>query len=239
MSEMDTLGIPRPEAAGYPIAIDGPSGSGKSTVSRQVARELGLRYLDTGAMYRAAAWAAQRAGVELTDEPAVTAVVRAMKLEMPLDPDEQVISCEGEDITAAIRAPELSRVVSQVAVNLEVRAELIARQRAIIAAHPDIVVEGRDITSVVAPDAPTKILLTASEATRLARRAREVRGSVTPAALAATRAEVSERDAKDSTVASFLEDRDGVVTIDSSQMSIADVVAAVRALAQGSRKEQE
>ncbi|MGJ9449904.1 (d)CMP kinase [Actinotignum sp. GS-2025b] len=255
MSEMNTAGTQGPEAAGtphaeamdtpclktsgYPIAIDGPSGSGKSTVSRQVARELGLSYLDTGAMYRAAAWAAQHAGVELTDQPAVTAVVRAMNLDMPLDPDNQKISCEGEDITAAIRAPELSRVVSQVAVNLEVRAELIARQRAIIAAHPRIVVEGRDITSVVAPEAPTKILLTASEETRLARRAREVRGSAAPDALAATRAEVTERDAKDSTVASFLEDRAGVVTIDSSQMSIADVVAAVRTLAQGFGKEQE
>ncbi|MDY5152134.1 (d)CMP kinase [Actinotignum urinale] len=212
------------------IAIDGPSGSGKSTVSKEVARRLGGEYLDTGAMYRAAAWCALRRDINLDDKDAVTEVVKNMDLRMPLDPDNQRFFCEGKDVTDAIRVSSLSRIVSKVAVNLDVRKELIARQQAIVYSADKIVAEGRDITSVVAPDADVKVLLTASEETRLARRAREVRGGDSQAQMEETRAEVSERDAKDSTVASFMDSREGVTTIDSSHMTICEVVDTILGL---------
>lgn len=221
---------------GMTIAIDGPSGSGKSTVSRRVADELGIAYLDTGAMYRAAAWWCSHQGIDLEDQPAVAAATRDMPLEMPVDPDDQRIICGGTDITEAIRAPELSRVVSRVAVNLEVRADMKRRQRAIIAeARGGIVAEGRDITTVVAPDADVRILLTASEEARLARRAREVRGADDPQALAATRAEVVDRDRSDATVSEFMTATDGVTAIDSSNLTIEQVVQAVLSLVQEKR----
>ncbi len=216
---------------GLVIAIDGPSGSGKSTVSRQVARELGLGYLDTGAMYRCATWWCFHEGVDLDDADAVARAVRAMPLDMPLDPDNQAIMCAGEDITAAIRTPELTRVVSKVATNLDVRAELIRRQRDIIAgARIGIIAEGRDITTVVAPDAHVRALITASEEARLARRALEVRGSADATAVEATKDEVLRRDRDDSTVNNFMTAEDGVTLIDSSDLTIGEVVQAVMSL---------
>ncbi len=213
------------------IAVDGPSGSGKSTVSRRVASQLGLSYLDTGAMYRAATWWCEREGVDLEDQEAVAEATRRMPLEMPLSPIAQRIECAGEDITEAIRSPELSRIVSKVATNLDVRAELARRQRELIAgARHGIVAEGRDITTVVAPDAEVRVLLTASEEARLARRALETRGSADAAALAATRDEVVRRDREDSTVSEFMTARDGVTTIDSSSLGIDEVVAAIISL---------
>lgn len=216
---------------GVVIALDGPSGSGKSTVSRRVATKLGLAYLDTGAMYRAAAWWCDHQGIDLDDQAAVAAATVQMPLQMPLDPENQTIECGGVDITQAIRASELSKVVSKVATNLEVRAELKRRQHQIIAAATQgIVAEGRDITTVVAPDADVRVLLTASEEARLARRALEVRGSADAAAIAATRDEVVRRDADDSTVSQFMTAQDGVTTVDSSSLSIDDVVDAVISL---------
>jgi prephenate dehydrogenase len=213
---------------GITIAVDGPSGSGKSTVSRRVAEELGIGYLDTGAMYRAAAWWCEHQGIDLDDHDAVATATRDMPLQMPLDPNKQTIVCGGVDITEAIRTPELSRVVSRVAVNLDVRAEMKRRQREIIThARNGIIAEGRDITTVVAPDADVRILLTASEETRLVRRAREVRGSTDAAALAQTRSEVVDRDRADATVSQFMTASDGVTTIDSSALSIDDVVATI------------
>lgn len=221
----------RKATMGLVIAVDGPSGSGKSTVSKQVARELGLAYLDTGAMYRCATWWCLREGVDLDDAAAVAEAVRAMPLDMPLDPDLQVIMCAGEDITAAIRTPELTRVVSKVATNLDVRAELVRRQQEIIAAaRIGIIAEGRDITTVVAPDAHVRALITASEEARLARRALEVRGSADKAALEATKDEVVRRDTEDSTVNQFMVASDGVTTIDSSNLTIDEVVRAVISL---------
>lgn len=216
---------------GVVIALDGPSGSGKSTVSRRVAKKLDLAYLDTGAMYRAAAWWCDYQGIDLDDRAAVAAATVQMPLQMPLDPEDQTIECGGVDITQAIRASELSKVVSKVATNLEVRAELKRRQRQIIAAATQgIIAEGRDITTVVAPDADVRVLLTASEEARLARRALEVRGSADAAAIAATRDEVVRRDADDSTVSQFMTAQDGVTTVDSSSLSIDAVVDAVISL---------
>ncbi|MEV7971714.1 (d)CMP kinase [Cellulomonas sp. NPDC089187] len=218
------------------VAIDGPSGSGKSTVSRRVAQALGLAYLDTGAMYRAATWWALRSGVPLTDQDAVATLVRDMPLVMGVDPTSPTVVVDGIDINEAIRETSISAAVSAVATNLEVRAELGRRQRAEIAAQAvsssfsggkGIVAEGRDITTVIAPDADVRLLLTASEDARLARRAREVHGSADADAVEATKDQVLRRDADDSTVASFTVAADGVVTVDSSEWDLDQTVQAV------------
>ncbi|MFC4554885.1 (d)CMP kinase [Georgenia faecalis] len=219
------------------VAIDGPSGSGKSTISRRVAAELGLAYLDTGAMYRAATWWCRRREVDLTDPAAVAVAVRAMPLQMVTDPDAPRVVCDGVDITDEIRGADITAAVSVVATNLDVRAELARRQRAEIAAetHPGegrsegrgIIAEGRDITTVVAPDATVRLLLIADERARLARRARELHGADDDATLEATRDLVVRRDADDSTVSAFMTAADGVVTVDSSLLTLEETVAAV------------
>ncbi len=217
------------------VAIDGPSGSGKSSVSRGVARRLGLAYLDTGAMYRAATWWCLDQGVPLTDSAAVAQAVRALPLRMGLDPAAPGVSVDGRDVGAAIRTTEISSRVSLVATNLEARAELGRRQREVIedertggwSAGCGVVAEGRDITTVVAPDADVRVLLTADEAARLARRAREVHGSDDAAAIAATRDQVVRRDADDSTVVQFQVAADGVTTVDSSDLDLEQTVDAV------------
>jgi cytidylate kinase len=215
-----------PATRGLVVAVDGPSGSGKSSVSREVARRLGLRYLDTGAMYRALTWWALEQGVDLDDTAAVARLARELPLEISTSATGTVVTVAGRDVTAAIREPRISELVSAVATNLDVRAELVRRQRE-IAAPGGIVVEGRDITTVVAPDAEVRVLLTASEQARLARRALEVHGSDDDNAIEATRYQVVSRDARDSTVADFLAGRDGVTVIDSSELSFEETVSAV------------
>lgn len=209
------------------VAIDGPSGSGKSSVSRGVASALGLAYLDTGAMYRAATWWCLHQGVPLTDVDAVAAQVRALPLVMGLDPANPTVHVDGTDVGEAIRTTEISAAVSAVATNLEVRAELGRLQRELIDAARGIVAEGRDITTVVAPDADVRVLLTASEEARLARRARDVHGTDDAAAVEATRDQVLRRDADDSTVVQFHVAADGVVTVDSSHLDLDQTVQAV------------
>ncbi len=223
-----------PKASHRPlvVAIDGPSGSGKSTVSRLVAGRLGLEYLDTGAMYRAVCWACLEGDVDLADEAAVAAVARGLDLEVGTDPEAPFVRVEGKPVDGEIRATRVSAAVSAVATNLEVRAELRRRQQQVIEAarHGErggVVAEGRDITTVVAPDADVRILLTASESARLARRALEVHGSDDDNALAATRDQVVRRDADDSTVSSFLEAADGVLHLDSSGLDLEQTVDAV------------
>lgn len=217
------------------VAIDGPSGSGKSSVSKAVARALGLAYLDTGAMYRAAAWWCQEQGLALDDTAAVADAVRRMPLVMGVDPLAPGVHVDGTDVGEAIRRTEISSVVSAVATNLDVRAELGRRQRAAIdaeraggfSAGRGIVAEGRDITTVIAPDADVRVLLTASEAARLARRALEVHGTADAASVEATRDQVVRRDADDSTVVQFQVAADGVVTVDSSELDFDQTVHAV------------
>ncbi|WP_029287362.1 (d)CMP kinase [Cellulomonas sp. HZM] len=221
------------------VAIDGPSGSGKSSVSRAVARELGLAYLDTGAMYRAATWWCLEQGVALDDAERVADAVRAMPLVMGVDPAAPSVTVGGTDVGAAIRETAISAAVSSVATNLDVRAELRRLQRvAIDVERADgsfsqgrgIVAEGRDITTVVAPDADVRVLLTASEEARLARRALEVHGAADAASVAATRDQVLRRDADDSTVVQFQVAADGVVTVDSSHLDFDQTVQAVLAV---------
>ena len=211
------------------MAVDGPSGSGKSSVSREVARRLGLRYLDTGAMYRAVTWLALERGLDLSDQAAVVALAQAADIDVSTDPDHEVVTIEGSDVTAAIRETRVSEAVSAVATNLGVRSELVARQQA-VAAEGGIVVEGRDITSVVCPDAPVRVLLTASEEARLARRARDVHGTADEAATDDVRDQVVRRDAQDSTVASFTEAADGVHLVDSSALDFEQTVETVLGL---------
>ncbi|PZR51942.1 (d)CMP kinase [Xylanimonas oleitrophica] len=215
------------------IAVDGPSGSGKSSVSKGVARRLGLAYLDTGAMYRAATlWAMDAVG-DLADAERVAAAVRGMPLEMGLDPDAPAVRLDGRDVSAAIRTTEVSTEVSKVATNLDVRAELRRRQREIIdvaAQAAGIVAEGRDITTVVAPDADARVLLTASEEARLRRRSLEVHGAADAAAVEATRDQVVRRDRDDATVSQFQVAADGVVTVDSSDLDLEETIEAVLAV---------
>lgn len=226
---------------GIVVAIDGPSGSGKSTVSKLVAQALGLAYLDTGAMYRAAAWWCQHQGLDLgpdADNEAITNAVLNMPLDMGVDPEDPTLRCDGVDITEAIREPALSAVVSKVAVNLDVRAEMKRLQREIIAQEASgdtgsfsegrgIVAEGRDITTVVAPDADVRLLLTASEASRLARRAADLEAAGKSVDAAALRDQVVRRDQDDATVSQFLEVPEGVTGVDSSGMNLEETVEHV------------
>ncbi|MCL1801144.1 MAG: bifunctional cytidylate kinase/GTPase Der [Promicromonosporaceae bacterium] len=218
------------------IAIDGPSGSGKSSVARAVAERLGLAYLDTGAMYRAATLWAGSEVADLRDQIAVTSAVGDMPLELTTDPRHPTFTLDGEDITAEIRSEAVSELVSQVATNLDVRAELKRRQQAIIAeanaSGPGIVAEGRDITTVVAPDADVRILLTASPGVRLARRAWELHRSADAEALSATRDQVFRRDDDDATVSQFLSAADGVSTIDSSDLTLEQTIQAALSVVQ-------
>jgi CMP/dCMP kinase len=190
------------------VAIDGPAGAGKSTVARAVARALNFTYLDTGAMYRCAALA-QALGQ--TD---------AASLDIAFDGDRVLL--DGEDVTAAIRTPEISARASEVAARPEVRAALVAQQRAIIA-HGDWVAEGRDIATVVAPDAEVKVFLTASPQERARRRAAEL--GADPEAVARDLAARDERDSGHGRTT--LEPAPGAEPLDTTGLSIDEVVAAI------------
>lgn len=207
------------------VAIDGPSGSGKSSVSREAARRLHAAYLDTGAMYRAVTLHCLESGVDLTDAAAVEQAARALDLAISVKPDVESVLVGGADVTRAIREPRVSSAVSAVATTLGARSELIRRQRQIIAdSGHRIVAEGRDITTVVAPDAEVRILLTASEAARLRRRDNQLGGTQTAEQL---RDQVLARDARDSTVVNFHQAANGVVTVDSSELDFEQTVSAV------------
>jgi cytidylate kinase len=195
------------------VAIDGPSGSGKSSTARGVAQRLGLAFLDTGAMYRAATWLVLHSAAAADDVDAVAALS---------------IAINGTDVTEAIREPVVSAAVSSVATNLAVRANLVARQQAIIAgAGRGIVAEGRDITTVVAPDAAVRVLLVADPAARVARRQAELGKRVTSADVTD---QVIRRDRDDSRVAKFTEAAEGVVVVDSTHKSLAEVIDLIVAL---------
>lgn len=207
------------------VAIDGPSGSGKSSISREAARRLRAAYLDTGAMYRAVTLYCMEAGIDLTDAAAVEAAARAADIDLSTSPDAEWVRVSGRDVTDAIREPNVSSSVSAVATTLGARAELVRRQQQMIAdSGLRIVAEGRDITTVVAPRAEVRILLTASEEARLRRRGVQLGGTQSAAQL---KEQVLTRDAKDSTVVNFQQAADGVVTIDSSDLDFEQTVQAV------------
>ena len=204
------------------IAIDGPAGAGKSTVARGVADALGFTYLDSGAMYRCVAFAALRAGVDVGDGPAVGELASAIRLE----PADGRVLLDGEDVTQAIRAPEVTAAASRVSVHPEVRQAMIARQRALVESG-HYVAEGRDIGTVVSPDAPLKVFLTASPEERARRRAAET-GEEVDAVLAAH----SARDARDrGREHGALRPARDSVEIDTTGLDVAEATARVVALA--------
>ncbi|BCW62655.1 (d)CMP kinase [Arthrobacter sp. StoSoilB22] len=210
------------------IAIDGPSGSGKSSVSKEVARRLKLAYLDTGAMYRALTWFCLKTGVDLQDGAAVEQASKIMPLEISTTTATEYVAVDGTDITDEIRDPLISSSVSAVATTLGARTELIRRQRDLIDQHHRrMVVEGRDITTVVVPNAEVRMLLTASEEARLRRRGIQLGGTQTKEQL---KAQVIQRDAKDSTVVNFTQAADGVVTLDSSDLNFEETVETALAI---------
>lgn len=207
------------------IAIDGPSGSGKSSTARGVAQRLGLAYLDTGAMYRAVTCAFLDAGVDPSDTAGVIAATTAADLQLSTDPSDQWVRVNGTDVTQRIREQEVSGKVSAVSTVAECRADLVARQRAIIDAAPSgIVAEGRDITTVVAPDADLRVLLTADPEVRMARRKLDLGGKVDADALAD---QVLRRDRDDSTLVNFTTAADGVIHLDGTYLTLEETIDAV------------
>ena len=199
------------------VAIDGPAGAGKSTIAKALAAKLQVSYLDTGAMYRAVTFAAMTSGIDLSNQDLVATLTRESKM---LLTDESVV-INGLDATSAIRSSEVTAAVSSVAANSEVRTELRERQRQWIADHNGGVVEGRDIGSVVFPDATLKVYLTASPTVRAKRRVAQSGGNVEEIAAA-----IASRDLQDSSRSdSPLTQTDDAITIDTSDRSIDEVVA--------------
>ncbi|WP_375389174.1 (d)CMP kinase [uncultured Amnibacterium sp.] len=212
---------------GVIVAVDGPAGSGKSSVSRAAASALGFAFLDTGAAYRALAWSVLEQGADPEDPKAVERALAGFAVEIADDPDERWVRVAGTDVTDAIRTPGVTAAVSGVARVPAVRLRLNDGFRArLAAADPGVVAEGRDITTVVAPDADVRVLLTASPEVRAARRAKELpaedRHDVARS--------IAERDARDSRVVDFLEAADGVTTLDSTDLDFDGTVAALVAL---------
>jgi cytidylate kinase len=204
------------------IAIDGPAGSGKSTVARGVAERLNLPHLDTGAMYRAVAFEAIRRGVDPEDAPAVAALARQLEIEV----DERVL-VDGTDATVEIRGPEVTRAVSAVAANPEVRRELVLRQREWVEKRGGGVVEGRDIGTVVFPGAELKVYLTASSEARAGRRTQEMLDHDYDQVAA----EMARRDRIDSTrSASPLAAADDAVELDTTDLTAEQVIEKVLAM---------
>ncbi len=215
---------------GIVVAVDGTSGSGKSSTSRGVADRLGLRYLDTGAMYRAMTWWMLRHGVDVHDPVAVAARCGEPRIESGTDPLAPTITVDGEDVATAIRQPDVNAAVSPVSAVPEVRARLLGIQRAAIdaaLAGPGIVVEGRDIGSVVWPEATVKVYLSAEASARATRRAAEEGGSD----VESTRESLLARDQIDTgRTVSPLVMADGAVHIDTTAYSLDEVIDQVVAL---------
>lgn len=209
------------------VAIDGPSGSGKSTVAREVAIALDLRYLDTGAMYRAVTWLALQGKVDLKAAEQLADLAERADLRITPDPHAPAIVADGIDVTTEVRSAPVTAAVSCVSAVPRVRTAMVARQRAIIGAG-GIVVEGRDIATTVAPDAAVKVFLTATTAARAQRRSRQDGTGEASAQLADTEAALRRRDGADSSrAASPLTQAPDAMVVDSSGLDVTQVVAAV------------
>jgi cytidylate kinase len=207
------------------VAIDGPSGSGKSTVARGVASALGLRYLDTGAMYRAVTWLALERATPLDDPAALGALAQAADLVVQDDPVAPAIAIDGTDVTQAVRGGDVTAAVSAVSAAPEVRAAMVALQRRIIG-EGGIVVEGRDIATTVVPDAPVKVFLVADPSARAQRRS--LQDGTGPAAETMTAADLARRDHADSTrTASPLTQAPDAAVIDSTSLDAQGVIDRV------------
>jgi CMP/dCMP kinase len=208
------------------VAVDGPAGTGKSSVSRGLAHELRARYLDTGAMYRIVTLAVLRAGIDLTDQVAVVAVASNAKLSVGYDPDEDRSYLDGEDVSSEIRGDQVTKAVSAVSSVPAVRTRLVDLQRTLIGGPGNVVVEGRDIGTVVLPDADVKIFLTASAETRARRRNDQNVAAGLLDDYPAVLADVRRRDHLDSTRAvSPLRAAPDALVVDTSEMTEPEVVA--------------
>ncbi|WP_332667216.1 (d)CMP kinase [Aeromicrobium sp.] len=214
------------------VAIDGPSGSGKSSTSRGVADRLSLDYLDTGAMYRAMTWALIERGVDLHDPEAIAKAAEDVRLTSGTDPLNPTIHVDDTDVAAPIRSDDVTGSVSLVAAVPRVREMLVDLQRDTIAQSDGIVVEGRDIGSTVAPDAPVKIYLVADPAARAARRALETGASDT----AATELALARRDEIDSTrAASPLAKAEGAIVVDGTHLTLEEVIDTIVGIVDAAR----
>lgn len=210
------------------VAIDGPAGSGKSSVSRAAAAELGFDYLDTGSAYRALAWRCLEEGIDTYGPTDVIESLPDFEFSIGIDPAHYFVRVGPETITEDIREPRVTSVVSAVARIPEVRAFMVELFRGVIrgTSKAGIVVEGRDITTVVAPDAQVRILLTASEEARMGRRSAELPG----ASAEKTARELSFRDSQDRQVIDFMNAAEGVTTLDSTELDFDQTVKAVVSL---------
>jgi cytidylate kinase len=210
------------------VAIDGPAGSGKSTVARGVARRLAFTYLDSGAMYRAVTLAALEAGADIADGPALGKIASASTIELrDRDHDYVQVLLNGADVSERIRTPKVTGTSSKVAAHAQVRKALLAKQRALIEAG-DYVVEGRDIGTVVAPDAPVKVFLTADPGERAKRRAAELERRGVKAQASDVRAAIEQRDTLDTTrSAAPLRIADDAVQIDTTGLVAEQVIEQV------------
>ncbi len=233
VSAASTPASPDPEVPGVTVAIDGPSGTGKSSTSKAVAAQLGLRYLDTGAQYRAITWWMLRNGIDVDDAEAVAAASGRSEIVSGTDPKAPSISVDGEDASGPIRTQEVTSAVSAVSAVPQVRERITGLQRAIAAAG-GIVVEGRDIGTTVLPDADLKVFLTASSEARAARRSGELKGSQD---LATTRQALTRRDQADSSrAASPLRQSEDAVEVDTTELSLDQVVECVVTLVEEAAK---
>ena len=213
------------------VAVDGPAGSGKSSVSREAARRLGFGYLDTGAAYRALTWATLQGMISIANLSAKE-IENAFEYSISLDPDDYWVKVSGQSVTEVIRSSDVAAAVSQIAQNPEVRRYMLKLTRALVeqSTFSGVIVEGRDITTVIFPEAKTRVLLTASEEVRLARRAAEL----PPGSL--TSKQVSERDKKDAEIVDFMAPANGVSLLDSTNLTFDQTVSALVELV---RKEQD
>ncbi len=219
------------------VAVDGPAGSGKSSVSKQVARELGFGYLDTGAAYRALAWQVLAGGPDaleaLASQPSVSSIAEIFDYSISTDPDEFWVKVGETEVTQAIRSAEVAEFVSQVARIQVVRdfMKALTRQLAADCEKPGIIIEGRDITTVVAPDAQKRLLVTASETVRLERRGAELAKGQNPSsdAVAAEKLkrQISQRDASDAKVVDFMTPAPGVTLVDTTELDFNQTVRTV------------
>jgi len=214
------------------IAIDGPSGSGKSSVSRAVATELGLDYLDTGSMYRAMTWFLQDLDIDITDPESVANTAKSEVIQPSIDPSEPGVRVSGKDVSVEIRGPEVTQGVSAVSAVPAVRKLMVAAQREIASnSKSGIVVEGRDICAVVLPDAPVKLFITADPQARANRRAKETGHEVSTTII-----DLAKRDLADSTrTVSPLEVAPGARIIDTTHMELSEVIAQVVDIARAAR----
>lgn len=218
---------------GITIAIDGPAGSGKSTVSKALATRLGIGYLDTGAMYRALTWYCLDRGIDLADGEAVAAAADEMPLRLVSDPADPHVWVGDREVTQDIRDPRIALEIKHISTNLAVRAWMATEQRRRMMEAREkgsgMIAEGRDITTVVCPDADVRILLLADQAARLRRRTLELYGDATDEHMEIVRAQVEGRDKADSAVSEFMVAAPGVETVDSTGLDIDGVCEAILA----------